>query len=84
MNSGVRRDIADGIAQGRIVAPSEDVALAYIVGVFMAGANRALDLSADRAHGFAQELGAMLLHGLGHSRTQAMHMMREAVKSVLA
>jgi len=83
MNAGVRRDVAEGIAQGRIVAPVEDVAVAYIVGVFMAGANRALDLSADRARGFAQELGAILLHGLGLSRTQAMHIMREAVESVL-
>jgi AcrR family transcriptional regulator len=84
MNAGVRRDVADGLAQGRIVAPSEDVAVAYIVGVFMAGANRALDLSADRARKFAQELGAMLLHGLGLSHTQAMHMMREAVAAILA
>jgi AcrR family transcriptional regulator len=84
INSGVRRDIADGIAQGRIVAPAEDVAVACIVGVFMAGANRALDLSADQARAFAQELGTLLLHGLGLSRTQARHMMREAVGSVLA
>jgi AcrR family transcriptional regulator len=84
INSGVRRDITDGIAQGRIVAPAEDVAVACIVGVFMAGANRVLDLSADQARGFAQELGTMLLHGLGLSRTQARHMMREAVESVLA
>jgi AcrR family transcriptional regulator len=84
INAGVRRDVADGIAQGRIVAPSEDVAVACIVGVFMAGANRALDLSVDRARGFAQELGAMLLHGLGLSRLQATRMMREAVESILA
>jgi AcrR family transcriptional regulator len=84
INAGVRRDVADGIAQGRIVAPSEDVAVACIVGVFMAGANRALDLSADRAREFAQGLGAMLLHGLGLSRTQAMHIMREAVAAILA
>jgi AcrR family transcriptional regulator len=84
MNAGVRRDVADGLAQGRIVAPSEDVAVACIVGVFMAGVNRALDLSADRARKFAQELGAMLLHGLGLSHTQAMHMMREAVAAILA
>jgi AcrR family transcriptional regulator len=84
INAGVRRDVADGLAQGRIVAPSEDVAVACIVGVFMAGVNRALDLSADRARKFAQELGAMLLHGLGLSHTQAMHMMREAVAAILA
>jgi AcrR family transcriptional regulator len=84
INAGVRRDVADGIAQGRIIAPSEDVAVACVVGVFMAGANRVLDLSADRARGFAQDLGTILLHGLGLSRTQAMHIMREAVESVLA
>jgi AcrR family transcriptional regulator len=84
INSGVRRDVADGLAQGRIIAPAEDVAVSCIVGVFMAGANRALDLSADRTRGFAQELGALLLHGLGLSRTQATRMMHEAVESILA
>jgi hypothetical protein len=83
INSGVRRDVAEGVAQGRIVAPSEEVAVACIVGVFMAGVNRALDLSADRARGFAQELGTILLHGLGLGRTQAARIMREAVESVL-
>ena len=83
INSGVRRDVADGVAQGRLVASSEDVAIACIVGVFMAGVNRALDLSADQACGFAQELGTILLHGLGLSRTQAARIMREAVESIL-
>jgi len=83
INSGVRRDVAEGVAQGRIVAASEDVAIACIVGVFMAGVNRALELSADRARGFAQELGTILLHGLGLSRTQAARIMRDAVGSVL-
>ena len=83
INSGVRRDVAEGVAQGRIVAASEDVAIASIVGVFMAGVNRAVDLSADRARGFAQELGTILLHGLGLSRTQAARIMRDAVESVL-
>lgn len=83
INSGVRRDVADGIAQGRIVASSEDVAIAYIVGVFMAGVNRAVNLAADQARGFAQELGTILLHGLGLSRAQAARIMREAVESIL-
>ena len=32
INSGVRRDVTEGLAQGRIVASSEDVAVACIVG----------------------------------------------------
>jgi AcrR family transcriptional regulator len=84
INSGVRRDVADGIAQGRIIAPAEDAAVACIVGVFMAGANRALDLSAERTREFAQALGTMLLHGLGLSRVQATRIIREAVESILA
>jgi AcrR family transcriptional regulator len=83
LNSGARRDAADGIAKGRIVAPSEEAAIAYIVGVFMAGANRALDLSPARTRKFAEELGAMLLHGLGLSRPQAARIMRDAVASIL-
>ena len=84
INSGVRRDVVEGVTQGRIVAASEDAAIACIVGVFVAGVNRALDLSADRARGFAQEVGTMLLHGLGLSRAQTARIMRDAVESVLA
>src|SRR5215469_14208893 len=39
INSGVRRDVANGIAKRRIIAASEDIAVACIVGVFMAGMN---------------------------------------------
>jgi len=84
INAGVRHDVAYGLAQGRIVAPSADVAIACIVGVVMAGANRALDLSAEQTRAFAQDLGALLLHGLGLSRMQAARIMREAVESILA
>jgi AcrR family transcriptional regulator len=83
LNSGARRDAADGIAQGRIVASSEDAAIACIVGVFMAGVNRALDLPSGRVREFAQGLGAILLHGLGLKRTEAERIMREAVESIL-
>jgi AcrR family transcriptional regulator len=83
INSGVRRDVIEGIAQGCIVASSEDAAIAAIVGVFMAGLNRTVDLGADQARGFAQELGTILLHGLSLSRMQAARIMREAVESIL-
>jgi AcrR family transcriptional regulator len=83
LNSGARRDAVDGIAQGRIVAPSEEAAVAYIVGVFMAGVNRALALSAARTRKFAEELGAILLHGLGLSSSQAARIMRDSVDSIL-
>ena len=82
INSGARRDAADGIAQGRIVASSEDAAITSIVGVFMAGVNRALELPAERVHEFARGLGAILLHGLGLKRTEAERIMREAVESI--
>jgi AcrR family transcriptional regulator len=84
LNSGARRDAAAGLAQGRIVAPSEEAAVAYIVGVFVAGANRALDLSAERTREFAEDLGAILLRGLGLSRSQATRMIRDSVKSILS
>jgi len=84
INSGVRGDAAEGIAQGRIVANSEDVVVAYVMGVFMAGINRALDLPSDRVREFAQGLGAILLHGLGLKRTEAERIMRDSVESVLA
>jgi AcrR family transcriptional regulator len=84
LNSGARRDAADGIAQGRIVASSEDAAIACIVGVFMAAVNRALDLPSGRVREFAQGLGVILLHGLGLKLTEAQRIMREGVESILA
>ncbi len=84
LNAGARRDAAAGLAQGRIVASSEDAAIACIVGVFMAGVNRVLDLPSGRVREFAQGLGAILLHGLGLNLTEAERIMRDSVGSVLA
>jgi AcrR family transcriptional regulator len=84
MNSGVRSDVVAGLARGRVVAPSEDVAIACILGVFMAGANRASDLSPPRARTFARELGTILLHGLGLAHAQAARIMQQAVESILS
>jgi AcrR family transcriptional regulator len=83
LNSGARRDAVDGIAQSRIVASSEDAAIACIVGVFMAGVNRALDLPAGRVREFAQGLGTILLHGLGLKRAEAERIMRDAIEAIL-
>ena len=83
VNSGVRGDVTEGLARGRIVAPSADVAVACIVGVFMAGINRVLDLSPAQTKSFARDLGAILLHGLGLSRAQAERIMARAAESVL-
>jgi AcrR family transcriptional regulator len=83
INSGVRGDVTEGLARGRIVASSEDVAVACIVGVFMAGVNRALELPAEQAKTFASDLGMILLHALGLSRAKAERMMAQAVESVL-
>ena len=63
---------------------SEDVVVAYVMGVFMAGVNRALDLPADRVREFAQGLGAILLHGLGLKRAEAERIMRDSIESILA
>jgi AcrR family transcriptional regulator len=83
INSGVRRDVAEGLAHGRIVAASEEIAIACIVGVFMAGVNRALDLSPIHTRTFARDLGTILLHGLGLRRAQATGLMNSAIESIL-
>jgi AcrR family transcriptional regulator len=83
INAGVRRDAAEGMNQGRIVADSEDVVVAYVMGVFTAGVNRARDLSSDRVRKFAQGLGAILLYGLGLKRAEAERIVRDAVASIL-
>jgi AcrR family transcriptional regulator len=84
INSGVRRDAAEGMAQGRIVAASEDVVVAYVMGVFVTGVNRALDLPPERVREFAQGLGTVLIHGLGIKRVEAERIARDAVQSILA
>jgi AcrR family transcriptional regulator len=83
INSGVRRDATEGMAQGRIVATSEDAVVAYVMGVFTAGVNRALDLPAGRVRRFAQGLGTILLHGLGLKRAEAERIMRDAIEAIL-
>ncbi len=83
INAGVRADVRAGRARGRIRAPSEDVAVACIIGVFMAGVTRALELSPRQAKTFVRDLGTILLHGLGLSRSQAEGIMAQAVESVL-
>lgn len=83
LNSGARHDIADGIAQGRIVASSEDAAITCIISVFMGAVNRALDLPSGDVREFAQGLGAILLHGLGVKRAEAERIMRDSVNSVM-
>ena len=83
INSGVRRDAAQGMTQGRIVATSEDAVVACVMGVFTAGVNRALDLPAGRVREFAQGLGTILLHGLGLKRAEAERIMRDAIEAIL-
>jgi len=83
INSGVRRDAAQGMTQGRIVATSEDAVVACVMGVFTAGVNRALDLPAGRVREFAQALGTILLHGLGLKSAEAARIMRDAIEAIL-
>jgi AcrR family transcriptional regulator len=83
INSGVRRDAAEGMTQGRILATSEDAVVACVVGVFTAGVNRALDLPAGRVREFAQGLGTILLYGLGLKRAEAERIMRDAIEAIL-
>jgi len=83
INSGVRRDAAEGMSQGRIVATSEDAVVACVMGVFTAGVNRALDLPPGRVREFAQGLGAILLHGLGLKRAEAQRIMRNSIEAIL-
>ena len=70
-------------AVAAIVAPSEDTAIAAIVGVIMAGLNRVMDLTPDRAPPFARDLGTVLLRGLGLDRSEAARIMKAAVETIL-
>ncbi|HKF29004.1 MAG TPA: helix-turn-helix domain-containing protein [Candidatus Binataceae bacterium] len=83
LNAGVRGDIAAGLSRRRIVAPSQDTAVAAIVGGIMAGLNRVMDLTPDRALAFAKDLGTILLRALGLDRSEAARIMKAAVETIL-
>jgi len=83
INSGVRRDAAEGMTRGRIVATSEDAVVACVMGVFTAGVNRVLDLPAGRVREFAHGVGTILLHGLGLKSAEAKRIMRDAIEAIL-
>jgi len=83
LNAGVRRDVAAGMSCGRIAAPSEDAAIAFIVGVIMAGLNRVMDLAAGRTGAFARDLGGILLRGFGLKRAEAIRITKVAVETIL-
>ena len=65
INAGVRADVRAGRARGRIRAPSEDVAVACIIGVFMAGVTRALELSPRQAKTFVRDSARSSCTALG-------------------
>src|SRR5207245_2099740 len=84
VNAGVRADVVVGLARKRIVAPSAEVAVVFIVGVVLAGLNRVIDLAPGKAASFMRDLGLILLAGLGINRKQASRIVAKAVASVLA
>jgi AcrR family transcriptional regulator len=83
LNAGVRGDIAAGLNRRRIVAPTEDAAVAALVGAIMAGLNRVMDLAPDRAAAFARDLGSILLRGLGLGPSEAARIMKAAAETIL-
>jgi AcrR family transcriptional regulator len=83
LNAGVRDDVVNGLARGRIVVPSAEVGVALIVGVGLAGLNRVTDLAPSEAASFARDMGLVLLRGLGIDRRQASRIISAAVASVL-
>lgn len=83
LNAGIRDDVTSGLARKRIVAPTEEVGLALIVGVAVAGLNRVIDLEPQQAASFTRDMGLVLLLGLGIDRRQAVRIISESVASVL-
>jgi len=81
-NAGVRKDVVAGLNNQRITAASPDAPIAVIIGVAMAGVNRAIELGPAPREMFARDLGTILLRGLGLSRTSASRIMQVAVESV--
>lgn len=67
---------------GALSRRRKEIAIACIVGVFMAGVNRART-SPIRTRAFARDLGTILLHGLGFTCEQATGLMNKAIDSIL-
>ncbi len=83
INSAASRDIAEAIAQRRIVGVSQEIAFACGMGIFQAATNRILDLPVERVPEFVHGIGVFLLHAFGVRRAEAERIMRDAVKSIL-
>lgn len=83
LNRGIREDVISGRTSGRLVTSTLDAPVAVIVGIAMAAANRLMELGPKQADSFAEDIGRILLHGLGLSPASARRVMRSAINSVL-
>ena len=84
LNAGVRRDITDGLRAGRFVVPSVDAGALFVSGTChimlmhaVEESNRAVNITA------AQQLGALLLRGLGVKFHEAESLSAQAMHEFL-
>jgi hypothetical protein len=83
INAGVRFDIRGGLSSRRFSAPSEAAALIFVVGVVQGTLSRSLDLlDVGTVARLCEDLGLLLLRGLGLAPRDAETVMTAALSAV--
>ena len=71
-NSGVRRDVHAGVADGRFTGITDEAGVVLVLSVFTGGVNRALDLVQNKkVRGLGENLAEALLIALGLQQSDA-------------
>jgi AcrR family transcriptional regulator len=82
LNEGLHRDLTDGLHAGRLIIPSIDAGLLYVVGM----AHSLLHAAVVRRHSAvsdAQQLGTLMLRGLGLPDTEAQLIAAQAADDII-
>ncbi|MBI1260104.1 MAG: TetR family transcriptional regulator [Rhizobiales bacterium] len=84
LNVGLLSDIRDGMAAGVFTCPTEEAGVTFVVGTTMATISHLQNVSEIRlARPFMQQMGIMLLTGLGMSRAGAEETIGKAHSALL-
>jgi len=85
LNAGLRADIAAGCREGRLMAPSEDAALTFVIGTgqILLAAVIEKGLDGAQAAALSTDVLQMLLSGFGVAAAEARELAQDATRSVV-
>lgn len=84
LNRGLQHDIAQGVAAGRFVLPSQEAGVLFVLGLAqIAMARLAAEPDANLAAALARDVGLMLLRGLGLPSPEADTLAADAADEIV-